>query len=228
MFMVETWSLSQQGVWVPFWTPKPLKRIPQDTQFFLCAISKNLNLKLIVEFFHLHIIHITSYKDIMPCSDEFVHVYGWNLSILWSPLKIRMPKIFTSANFRHPVSKSWLKAPAFMPRVLFENCCLELGYSQNIWRGIVGWIIINISHSNTYWRMLLLERYHRNPQALNCGCCEHDVWGWATKYTLNMQGLSQDFCNRVSKMRFQENRVSKPSHWKIISHHTDHIHWQIK
>ena len=27
-------GLSQQGVWVPFWTPKPLKRTPQDTQFF--------------------------------------------------------------------------------------------------------------------------------------------------------------------------------------------------
>ena len=24
--------LSQQGVWVPFWTPKLLKRTPQDTQ----------------------------------------------------------------------------------------------------------------------------------------------------------------------------------------------------
>ena len=27
-------SLSQQGVWVLFWTPKPLKRTPQDTQIF--------------------------------------------------------------------------------------------------------------------------------------------------------------------------------------------------
>ena len=28
-------------------------------------------------------------------------VYGLNLSILWSPLKIWMPKNFTMANFRH-------------------------------------------------------------------------------------------------------------------------------
>ena len=27
-------GLSQQGVLVPFWTPKPLKRIPQGTQMF--------------------------------------------------------------------------------------------------------------------------------------------------------------------------------------------------
>ena len=40
----EEHGLSQQGVWVPFWTPKPLKRTPQDTQFFLCRISKNVNL----------------------------------------------------------------------------------------------------------------------------------------------------------------------------------------
>ena len=28
-------GLSQQGVWVSFWTPKPLKNNPQDTQFFV-------------------------------------------------------------------------------------------------------------------------------------------------------------------------------------------------
>ena len=27
-------GLSQQGVWVPFWTPKPLKRTSHDTQMF--------------------------------------------------------------------------------------------------------------------------------------------------------------------------------------------------
>ena len=102
-------GLSQQGVWVPFWTPKPLKRTSQDTQIFLCAISKNLNLKLIIEFFHLLIIPMTLFNDIMPYFDEFIHVYGWNMSILWSPLKIWTPQNFTTANFRHPVSKSWLR-----------------------------------------------------------------------------------------------------------------------
>ena len=101
-------GLSQQGAWVPFWTPKPLKRTPQDTQIFLCGISNNLNLKLIIEFFHLLIISMTLINDIMPYIDEFIHVYGWNMSILWSPLKIWMPKNLTIANFRHPVSKSWL------------------------------------------------------------------------------------------------------------------------
>ena len=69
-------GLSQQGVWVSFWTPKPLKRTPQDTQIFLCGISKNPNLKLIIEFFHLLIIPMTFYKDIMPYFDKFKHVYG--------------------------------------------------------------------------------------------------------------------------------------------------------
>ena len=69
-------GLSQQGVWVPFWTPKPLKRTPQDTQIFLCGISKNPNLKLIIEFFHLLIIPMTLFNDIMPYFDEFIHVYG--------------------------------------------------------------------------------------------------------------------------------------------------------
>ena len=69
-------GLSQQGVWVPFWTPKPLKRTPQDTQIFLCGISKNPNLKLKIEFFHLLIIPMTFFNNIMPYLDEFIHVYG--------------------------------------------------------------------------------------------------------------------------------------------------------
>ena len=69
-------GLSQQGVWVPFWTPKPLKRAPQDTQIFLCGISKNPNLKLIIDFFHLLLIPMTLFNDIMPYFDEFIHVYG--------------------------------------------------------------------------------------------------------------------------------------------------------
>ena len=123
-------GLSQQGVWVPFWTPKPLKRNPQDTQIFLCGISKNLNLKLIIEFFHLCIIPMTLINDIMPYFDEFIHVYGWNMSILWSPLQIWTPKNFTTANFRHPVSKSWLRhcitfTNTFQDAVIW--CCNKCG-----------------------------------------------------------------------------------------------------
>ena len=51
---------------------------------------------------------MTLFNDIMPYFDEFIHVYGQNMSILRSPLKVWMPKYFTTANFRHPVSKSWL------------------------------------------------------------------------------------------------------------------------
>ena len=112
-----THGLSQQGVWVPFWTPKPLKRTPQDTQIFLCGISKNLNIKFIIEFFHFLIIPMTLNNDIMPYFDEFIHVYGWKMKILWPPLKFWIPQNFTTANFRHPVSKSWLRhcLNLFMP-----------------------------------------------------------------------------------------------------------------
>ena len=72
----EEHGLSQQGVWVLFWTPKPLKRTPQDTQIFLCGISKNLFLKLIIEFFHILIIPMTLFNNIMPYFDEFIQVYG--------------------------------------------------------------------------------------------------------------------------------------------------------
>ena len=61
---------------MPFWTPKPLKRTTQNTQILLCVISKNLNLKLIIDFFYLLIIPMTLFNDIMPYFDEFIHVYG--------------------------------------------------------------------------------------------------------------------------------------------------------
>ena len=59
-----------------FGRPKPLKRTPQDTQIFLCGISKNLNPKLIIEFFHILITPMSWFNDIMPYFDEFTHVYG--------------------------------------------------------------------------------------------------------------------------------------------------------
>ena len=72
--MCTTHGVSQQGVWVPFWTPKPLKE-PSGHPYFLCGISKNLNLKLTIENFHLLIIPIALFNDIMPYFDEFIHVY---------------------------------------------------------------------------------------------------------------------------------------------------------
>ena len=34
LFVIHAHGLSQQGVWVPFWTPKPLKSTPQDPRKF--------------------------------------------------------------------------------------------------------------------------------------------------------------------------------------------------
>ena len=53
-----------------------------DTQIFLCGISENHNFKLIIEFFHLLIIPMTLCNGIMPYFDEFIHVYGLDMSIL--------------------------------------------------------------------------------------------------------------------------------------------------
>ena len=60
-----------------FWTPKPLKSTPQDTQKILQGISQNVNLKHIIEFFHLCIIHMTLYKDIMPYFDIKICTCLW-------------------------------------------------------------------------------------------------------------------------------------------------------
>ena len=78
-----------------FGHPNPWKE-PLRTPNFLCGISKNFNLKLIIEFFHLLTIPTTLFNDIMPYFDELTHVYGWNMSILWSPLKIWTPNLILS------------------------------------------------------------------------------------------------------------------------------------
>ena len=49
------------------------------------------------------------YYDIMPYFDKVIHVYGWNWSILWFPLKIWTPKNLRISNIGHPVSKSWIR-----------------------------------------------------------------------------------------------------------------------
>ena len=91
-------GLSQQGVWVPFWTPKPLKRTPQDTQIFVCGIIKNLNLKLIFEFFHLLIIPMTLINDIMPYFDEFICLW-LKYEYIVIPLKILDAQNFYNCQF---------------------------------------------------------------------------------------------------------------------------------
>ena len=46
-------------------------------------------------------IPMTLYKNIMPYFNKEIHIYGCNLSILWSFLKIRTIKNFTVTNFGH-------------------------------------------------------------------------------------------------------------------------------
>ena len=91
---------------------------------------------------------MTLFNDIMPYFDEFIHVYGWNMSILWSPLKIWTPKNFTTANFRHPVSKSWLrhwrrKSYMWPLYVYYINCYSCKNAKQGRW-------------FYNYWKMTLI------------------------------------------------------------------------
>ena len=68
-----------------FLDTQTLKKNPSEVRtpkYFLCGISKNHNLKLIIEFFYLLKIPMTLFNDIMPYFDEFIHVYDWNMSKL--------------------------------------------------------------------------------------------------------------------------------------------------
>ena len=79
---------------------------------------------------------MTLLNDIMPYFDEFIHVYGWNMSILWSPLKMWMPKNFTTANFRHPVSKSWLRH--WLHSSSFQSFSTKTSVSASV-SAVLGW-----------------------------------------------------------------------------------------
>ena len=61
---------------------------------------------------------MTLYKDIMPYFDKFIHVYDWNLGLLWSPFKIWAPQNVIIAKFGHPLSKSWLRPLALFIDVI--------------------------------------------------------------------------------------------------------------
>ena len=72
---VRTWS--QPAVRLgAFLDTQTLKKNPSGHPNSLCGISKNLNLKLMIEFFHLLTTPMTLFNDIMPYFDEFKHVYG--------------------------------------------------------------------------------------------------------------------------------------------------------
>ena len=85
---------------------KPSLRTPKKLQrnFLKCQSEAYNWIFSIFIWFPWHCIRISFLILI-----KFIHVYGWNLSILWSPFKIWTPKNFTIANFGHPVSKYWLR-----------------------------------------------------------------------------------------------------------------------
>ena len=106
-------SLSLHGVWAPFEYLTPQNSPLRTTKLF---VSK-CQFHAYNCFFHLNIIPI--YMDSVPYFIREIHFYSCYQSILWSPLKNRMPNNLTIGNFCHPVSKSWLRA------------CLRLFTSSN-------------------------------------------------------------------------------------------------
>ena len=98
-------SLSQQGVGRHSDT-QTLKDHPSGhtKMFVLNFLKSQFQAYNCFIHFNLSMIHITLYRDIMQhFIIKKIHVYGYNLSILWFPLKNRTPKKLAIANFRHPV-----------------------------------------------------------------------------------------------------------------------------
>ena len=80
LFQVLDHGLSRLGV---FLDTQTLKKAPLRTPNFFCEEFLKMSISSIkIEYFHLHIISMILYKDIMLYFDKFIYVYGWNLSIL--------------------------------------------------------------------------------------------------------------------------------------------------
>ena len=82
---VVTVTSSKQAVWASF-GPNPRKSPLRTPKKVL-----KVYLEHIFEIFHFNIIPITLYRSIMSYFNKYIHIYGGNLSILWSPLKKRTP-----------------------------------------------------------------------------------------------------------------------------------------
>ena len=129
------WStvVASGSVLVSFGHPKPSKITLKDTQIFFVKFFFKYQFQAyndITEFFP----SLSSPVDFVQilCSVSYELRLGWyspliaryklyhtpkqlitnnvcNLIMLWYPLKNRMPKSHTIANFGHPISKSWLR-----------------------------------------------------------------------------------------------------------------------
>ena len=135
-------------------------------------------------FFYI-LIPTTLYKIIMSHFDKLIHVYDWNLSILWLPLKTWMPQSFIIANFGYPVSKSWLR-PWSLPKIIF---CYD---ASNI--GILWWNQGNqvASFENNKW-----YKSEVNGLFFRRNCVNH-LWNTPDKMTNGKGGghICYQTCHR--------------------------------
>ena len=100
--------------------------------------------------FPFNTILMTLYKDTLPYFNQYIHVYNWNLSILWSTLKKWISQNFTIANFGHPVPKYWLRhcfVPIFVITGMYSDphlVILNLSFQYKVtWSTpvlcVIGW-----------------------------------------------------------------------------------------
>ena len=68
---LEVHGLSHQGTWASFSHPNPQKLTLRTSTYVSADFFLNVNLKHVIEYFHLNIIHMTLYKDIMLYFDKF-------------------------------------------------------------------------------------------------------------------------------------------------------------
>ena len=94
-------------------------------------------------FFNLNTIPMTLYENIMLISISKYIFHVCNLNILWPPLKNRMPQNFTIANFRHPLSTSWLRPCFGHYRLAWVKQPISHAYIIHYRTAISNWIELN-------------------------------------------------------------------------------------
>ena len=88
---------------------------------------------------------------------------------------------------------------------------------ENIWRRVVGNILMNISPSNISWNMLLAKLFHQNYQAVLAAVSINGLI--LQQLCVCMQGFSQDLetgCLKLAVVKFLGVQIIKGDHNILI------------
>ena len=138
--------------------------------------------------------------------------------------KVSLPGNWKVWSKRWPLFKPFLKSPWQLSSgllIIFQITLILIIKSKDISMRVVGWILINISLRNIFWKLLLLERNHQNSQAV-LGATGMNGLN-AVQVNGDIFGLNLAFCI-WSKNIWYVDRIHQRKHFSVFSVAATHPH----